>query len=268
MQAFLELMGVLILIAAGLTFIAGSLNALFGWDLALKIGGSTIPLPDDFTGVVAGAVILLLLGGLCFLLANLQRSFAFLRRRRRSAFALVVVTVAVLVIGLSQLFPDLSLELAVQEGNSAAAQAMLQERQYPPSVLSDLTYWSLQNQDYVLTQMLFDQGADIHHRRGEFNSTLLHDAATFFDPSATDFLLEKGIDVNAQDSRGRTALHLLITYRGSGAEKLDQSQLLAMVKGLVAAGADSNLADQAGETPLTLAKAKGYDAMIQVLQQP
>ncbi|MGB3492813.1 MAG: ankyrin repeat domain-containing protein [Elainellaceae cyanobacterium] len=266
MQAFFELMSLLILVAAGLTLIAGGLNALFDWNLALKIGGSQIPLPEDFTSVVFVALGLVVCSGLFFLLADLKRPFRFLKQHRRSALAGLGVGVAIAIIAVPRALPNFFLELAVQSGDSEKAEAMLEQRDYPVEVLDDLTYWALKNEDYDVAQLMFDQGADINHRRGEFESTLLHDATTFFAPTATDFLLEQGVDVNAQDDLGRTALHVLMTYRANNVEGADEAQILTLTEKLLAAGADATVASQAGETAATLAENNGYEQVVQLLQ--
>ncbi|MBE9030362.1 ankyrin repeat domain-containing protein [filamentous cyanobacterium LEGE 11480] len=266
MKAFVQLMGLLTLIAAGMTLITGSLNAIFDWDLGLKIGGSSIPLPPDFFSVVAVALLLVIIGGLFFLIADAKRVFRFIRRYRWRVLIGLATTIAVLVIGFPYAMPNLSLELAVQEGDSAKAQAMLDQRQYPTAVLNDLTYWSLKNQDFILTKKMLDRGADINHRRGEFKSTLLDAAVHFFDPSATEFLIQQGIDLNAQDSLGRTALHTLITYRRTNVTGADEAQILALVKQLVTAGANPKIENQAGKTPLQLAQDMQYNTIVEFLK--
>ncbi|MGK7888776.1 MAG: ankyrin repeat domain-containing protein [Leptolyngbyaceae cyanobacterium] len=268
MKAFLELISLLVLIAAGITFVAGSLNQLFDWNLALQIGGSTIPLPEDFVGVVAVAIALALLSGLCFLLADLKRPLRFLGQYRMASLGGLAVAIALLIIGAPRVLPNLFLELAVQGNDSAKAQAMLEQRSYPPAVLSELTYWSLKHEDYALTEMMFEQGADINHRRGEFESTLLHDAVNFFAPAATDFLLDRGIDPNAQDTLGRTALHVLITYRANHMVGMAEPEILSLAKSLVAAGADATLTDESDQTAIALADSKGYDTVVQFLRTP
>ncbi|NJN72599.1 MAG: hypothetical protein HC799_07180 [Limnothrix sp. RL_2_0] len=144
---------------------------------------------------------------------------------------------------------------------------MLAKRDYPDEVLNDLTYWSLINEDYGLTETMFEQGADINHRRGEFNTTLLHNAMLYFPATATDFLLEKQIDLDAQDDLGRTAFHHLISYRENNIEGATEADILAIAEKLITAGADSDIADQNDQTALTLAETKGYDSIVQLLQK-
>ncbi|MEO1591111.1 MAG: hypothetical protein AAFU71_07445 [Cyanobacteria bacterium J06632_22] len=265
MPAFLQLMGVLIVLAAGMTLIAGSLNTLFDWNLALKIGGSAIDLPTDFTEVVIVSILLALLGGLFYGLGNIDRVFDWVRRYRWRVLIGLAATVALVIIGTPALFPNLSLELAIQGGNSAKAQALLQKRNYPPDVLNDLLYWSLMEEDPIVTQLMLDQGANINHRRGEFNSTLLHNAVLFMPASATEFLLVHGIDVNAMDTYNRNALHELLKHRANNTAD-DEAEILFLTQQLVSAGIDITATNTFDETPLTLAQAQGYDTVIAYLQ--
>ncbi len=156
-----------------------------------------------------GAIALAILGAIFYALGNLKRTWALLRRYRWFMLIGLALTTALIIIGIPMAMPNLMLEIAVQDGNSAKAQSLLQKRDYPDEVLNDLLYWSLKSDDQTVTQMMIDQGADIHQRQGEFNATLLHNAVAFMPASATDVLLEKGIDVNAQDDHQRNALHSL-----------------------------------------------------------
>lgn len=261
MPAFLQLMGVLTSLAAGMTLIAGSLNALFSWNLALKIGGSAIDLPTDFTEVVIVSVLLALLGGLFYGLGNIDRVLDWVRRYRWRVLVGLATTVTLVIIGTSTLLPGLSLELAIQGGNSAKAQTLLQKRDYPPELLSDLLYWSLIEEDTTVAQMLLDKGADINHRRGEFAASLLHDAVLFMPASATDFLLSNNINVNAKDSYDRNALHSLLKSRASNTAA-DEAEVLDLTRQLVMAGVDVTAVNSFDETPLDIAKEQGYETVM------
>ncbi|NJN72598.1 MAG: hypothetical protein HC799_07175 [Limnothrix sp. RL_2_0] len=114
MQAFLDLIAILLVFAAALTFVSGSLNALFGWNLGLRIGGSSIPLPEDFVSVVAIAIALIILSGFFFVVADFKRAGRFIKKYKWFVLSGLAVTVAIAAIATAQFAPNLALELAVQ----------------------------------------------------------------------------------------------------------------------------------------------------------
>ena len=73
-------------------------------------------------------------------------------------------------------------------------------------------------------------------------------------------LLQAGAPIDYVNKRGYSALSSAIV-RGDGGRGS-----LATVKRLVAAGANVNLADSTGSTPVDLARARGYGEMVAVLQ--
>jgi ankyrin repeat protein len=85
-------------------------------------------------------------------------------------------------------------------------------------------------------------------------TTPLMRAAKNGDSAAIRLLLEHGADPNAHQKNGSTALMLAAGLgRGTGAFTKDyatESELLESIKVLIAAGADVNAVDDAGETPL------------------
>ncbi len=255
MQAFLNLMSLSLFFVAILILITGSLNAIFGWSLGIKVGASSMPLPDEFGTVVILAIVIALIGGFFYIIGNLKQTGAFLKKYRWYVFSGLVVAIAAGVIGLANFLPNLSLELAVQGGNE-------QKHDYPADVLNNLTYWSLKNEDFELTKKMLAEGADLQHQRGEFRTTLLHEAVAYFPPTATDFLIEQNIDVNAQDDFQMTALHRLLSYREGNLEGTDEAEILAIAKSLVAAGADLTLKSEFDKTPIEIAKDKNYTTIV------
>ncbi len=91
--------------------------------------------------------------------------------------------------------------------------------------------------------------------------TPLHLAAFFGQKNCVDFLLARGADVNAT-SRNASSLrpiHSAVAHRG------DPGAALAIARALVAAGAEINVAQQGGWTPLHAAAFHGHGPMVEFL---
>ncbi len=74
-------------------------------------------------------------------------------------------------------------------------------------------------------------------------------------------LIKAGAPLDHVNNLGWTALIESIVLGDGGARHTDT------LTALVEAGADVNLADRNGRTPLALAQARGYDAMVAVLRR-
>ena len=74
--------------------------------------------------------------------------------------------------------------------------------------------------------------------------TLLHHDANHGHGAKVRVLLDHGADPNARDGVGRTALHL-VAARGAGRDA---------IRALVRAGADIEILDESGNTPLDYAR--------------
>jgi ankyrin repeat protein len=72
------------------------------------------------------------------------------------------------------------------------------------------------------------------------------------------FLLDLGFDIHATNDSGDTALHAAVSGRGSE----------AIIAFLVAQGANPEAKNKRGQTPQSLATAKGNDAITQLLRVP
>jgi ankyrin repeat protein len=109
------------------------------------------------------------------------------------------------------------------------------------------------------------KGADPNaaNRRGE---TALILAATQYQAAAVELLLEKGANVNARTTSGRTALMQAI----DGPKDFDNENHIVyspeIAKLLIAAGAGVNAGDAEGNTALKLAARRGYAEMTAALQ--
>jgi ankyrin repeat protein len=91
--------------------------------------------------------------------------------------------------------------------------------------------------------------------------TPLHLAAFFGQKAVVDLLLVRGADVNAtsKNASALRAIHSAVAHRG------DPDVALAIAQALVAAGAEINVAQQGGWTPLHAAAFHGHAAMVKFL---
>jgi|GEM_PF-6536931 len=105
----------------------------------------------------------------------------------------------------------------------------------------------------AIAKQLLGKGADIHQRDNR-GSTLLHDSIvikSLLDESVKErerlinFLISKGVDINAVNDDGKTALHLVVeSHDFLGEGKIYCCDLL------LRKGANAGIADKAGLTPI------------------
>lgn len=88
----------------------------------------------------------------------------------------------------------------------------------------------------------------------------LRNAASDTKLARVESLLAEGVDPNAADPWGGTALQFAVRYAYNS-----ESEALKIVEVLLAAGADINAADEDGLTPLSLAAIYGYPAILKHL---
>ncbi|HEX6996863.1 MAG TPA: ankyrin repeat domain-containing protein [Gammaproteobacteria bacterium] len=117
--------------------------------------------------------------------------------------------------------------------------------------------------DIEVVRLLLAAGADPHHRMPNGATALMYAAglgwrngspiAPSFDQGSEEeavetleLLLELGLDINARDERGDTALHAAVAGRGSE----------TIVRFLIEAGADTTAVNEKGQTPLALAETR------------
>ena len=105
-----------------------------------------------------------------------------------------------------------------------------------------LLEWAIVNQSKRAFEALLEEGAD-PTLPGIENSTAAHMAAMANDPYYLRVLLERGLDPNLQDQRIREPL-LSASLMGRREEQFDA---------LLAAGANPNVSDSMGDTPLHVA---------------
>ncbi|MGQ0503049.1 MAG: ankyrin repeat domain-containing protein [Panacagrimonas sp.] len=103
-------------------------------------------------------------------------------------------------------------------------------------------------------RILLDRGADPNRADPAGWTPVIH--ATYFgaSPEFIELLAARGANVNAQNTRGVTALYLA----AAGGHEASVAQLLAL-------GADPNLATHTGTTPAKVAQIKGLSRIADVL---
>ena len=117
----------------------------------------------------------------------------------------------------------------------------------------DREFWSAAyNDDIDRMKDLLTAGANVNY--GEYNRTYLHNLAFFKKLSdnqleVAQFLIDSGCDVNQQDINGCTALLI-------GVNNIPFATML------IKAGADPNIADNEGNTPLSKCKKAGIKKLL------
>jgi len=110
-----------------------------------------------------------------------------------------------------------------------------------------------------LLKLTLQAGADVH-RTDSYNGTGLIRAADRGHVEIIEELLKTDIKVNHVNRLGWTALLEAIILGDGGPRHTE------VVRLLVEAGADVNLADSQGVTPLAHARQRGYDEIVRILE--
>jgi uncharacterized protein len=101
---------------------------------------------------------------------------------------------------------------------------------------------------------LLKSGADIH-ATDKNGVTALHHAVRFRSPTAVRTLIEHGANVNQVCKRsGSTPLHRAVTTTGAPGAAGKRQEAIEIIRLLVAAGADSSIANKSGRKPADYVK--------------
>jgi uncharacterized protein len=115
--------------------------------------------------------------------------------------------------------------------------------------------------DVLMLQVALRGGARARNVTSPYDGTALIAAAHLGHDEVVKVLIEAGAPLDHVNNLGWTALIESIVL-GDGGPRHTET-----LRTLVAAGANPNLADRQGATPLALARARGYVAMAQILEQ-
>ena len=113
-----------------------------------------------------------------------------------------------------------------------------------------------------VVELLLERGAEINAREGFYDTTPLMQAADNGRLETVKLLLSRGAEINMIDNRGFSALSLasqLQSFRNVGNGSL--------IKFLVDQGADLDVRNAHGQTPLDYARTRGWENIAEVLQQ-
>ena len=114
--------------------------------------------------------------------------------------------------------------------------------------------------DVELLELALELGNSAKNITSRYDGTALIAAAHLGHAEIVQALIDADAPLNHVNNLGWTALIEAVVL-GDGGERH-----IATVKALVAAGADRNIGDRQGRTPLELAQQRGYEEMIALLE--
>lgn len=251
-QVVLRLFGFAVLLSA----VLGFLNRATGWNLALGIGGFTIPAPPD--AFFAGVLLVLGAG---------VTAFSFFLESEASKKPKVWVGLALaLVLGLPALgmllerlsFRDTA-HWAAAHGDRETLEAELLASSSPKEQANRVLFEAVfHDQVEVVKWLLEEGGANPNATRakdlGEGRETpILSWAAWYASPEVTELFLARGADPNRSDTFGFTPLMMAAAYRKVDTPKAREATL-RVVSALLAKGADPRQETKLKQSAESLAK--------------
>ena len=155
------------------------------------------------------------------------------------------------------------LHVAAHFGHQAAAQALLKGGADPNALDAqryDIVTIAAVNNDLPMLKLALAGGCDPKTITSPYQGTALIAAAHLGHAEVVRVLIAAGAPLDHVNNLGWTALIESIVLGNGGRNHTDT------LDALVRAGANVNLADRAGTTPLRLAKARGYSEMVRILE--
>jgi hypothetical protein len=156
------------------------------------------------------------------------------------------------------------LHVAAYNGHHRAMRALVAAGADPNALENDrydtVTIGAVAN-DVPTLEVALALGASAKNVTSRYDGTALIAAAHLGHADVVRTLIRAGAPLDHVNNLGWTALIESIVLGDGGPRHIDT------LGALVEAGANVNLADRAGRTPLALARARGYGAMVKVLLQ-
>lgn len=117
-------------------------------------------------------------------------------------------------------------------------------------------HWSAYGDNRGAFDLLVSRGADVNARTDK-KETVLHLLIQWGrKPDQVRFVLDRGVDIDAADACGWTALHRAVLY--------NRPEIIEL---LLSEGADLNVKDNDGRTPFWLAKERRQDRIVELLRK-
>jgi ankyrin repeat protein len=155
------------------------------------------------------------------------------------------------------------LHVAAHFGHQVAVQALLRGGANPNALDAqqyDIVTIAAVNNDVPMLKLALAGGCSPNNITSPYQGTALIAAAHLGHAEVMRVLIAAGAPLDHVNNLGWTALIESIVLGNGGRSHTDT------LDALVKAGANVNLADRAGATPLTLAKARGYVEMVRILE--
>jgi uncharacterized protein len=156
------------------------------------------------------------------------------------------------------------LHVAAYEGRHEAMRALVAAGADPNALENDrydiVTIAAVAN-DVATLKVALALGASAKNVTSRYDGTALIAAAHLGHTEIVRTLIRAGAPLDHVNNLGWTALIESIVL-GDGAPRHTET-----LRALIEAGANVNLADRNGQTPLSLARARGYETMVKLLRQ-
>jgi ankyrin repeat protein len=155
------------------------------------------------------------------------------------------------------------LHVAAHFGHQAAAQALLKGGANPNALDTqkyDIVTIAAVTNDVPMLKLALAGGTDPKAITSPYNGTALIAAAHLGHAEVVRVLIAAGAPLDHVNNLGWTALMESIVLGNGGKQHTDT------LEALVKAGANLNIADRQGVTPLGHAKSRGYARMVQILE--